>query len=191
MITGIPVMGVTRETGAGGPPVCPFWELIVPSSPGVPLRATPTRSALRRVTWKASNPDLPRTSSRKIGICRLTIGLILRTPRPSKFLKPSKEHGLLQMESSETREYPFLIETYFDTHTTDDVFAQDEARLQYEEMIRLRDLGANTPTSVPYTEDQIMAMLESHHKVGSGGESGGGEDDEAGADEDDDGDEES
>ncbi|GKC46661.1 hypothetical protein Tco_1064383 [Tanacetum coccineum] len=27
-----------------------------------------------------------------------------------------------------------------------------------EEMIRLRDLGANTPMGVPYTEDQIMAM---------------------------------
>ncbi|GJS78737.1 hypothetical protein Tco_0728618 [Tanacetum coccineum] len=28
-----------------------------------------------------------------------------------------------------------------------------------EEMLRLRNLGANTPTGVPYTEDQIMAMV--------------------------------
>ncbi|GJU40687.1 hypothetical protein Tco_1193644 [Tanacetum coccineum] len=83
-------------------------------------------------------------------------------------------------------------------------------------MIRLRDLGANTPTSLPYTEDQIMAMvrkgkqrghilgvvrsddhmsqlltqLESQHEVGGGSGSGGGGDDEPGADEDANGDEE-
>ncbi|GJU78526.1 hypothetical protein Tco_1275596, partial [Tanacetum coccineum] len=63
------------------------------------------------------------------------------------------------MESSETREYPSLIQTNFDTHTVDGVFLQDEARIQYEEMLRLRVLGANTPTGVPYTEDQLMAMV--------------------------------
>ncbi|GKG44791.1 hypothetical protein Tco_0486229, partial [Tanacetum coccineum] len=26
-------------------------------------------------------------------------------------------------------------------------------------MFRLRDLGANTPIGVPYTEDEIMAMV--------------------------------
>ncbi|GJZ68763.1 hypothetical protein Tco_0632313 [Tanacetum coccineum] len=36
---------------------------------------------------------------------------------------------------------------------------QDEARVQYEEMLRLGDLGANMPTGVPYTEDQIMSMV--------------------------------
>ncbi|GJW92218.1 serine-threonine/tyrosine-protein kinase catalytic domain-containing protein [Tanacetum coccineum] len=35
---------------------------------------------------------------------------------------------------------------------------EDLLKIQ-EEMIRLRDLGANTPTGVPYTEDQIMAMV--------------------------------
>ncbi|GJR24514.1 hypothetical protein Tco_0973041 [Tanacetum coccineum] len=68
------------------------------------------------------------------------------------------------MESSNTQEYPSLIQTYYDTHTVDGVWLQDEARLQYEEMLRLRDLGPNTPTGVPYTgakdtHDQIMAMV--------------------------------
>ncbi|GKB98585.1 hypothetical protein Tco_0984722, partial [Tanacetum coccineum] len=76
-----------------------------------------------------------------------------------------KKHWVLQpdetrdMESSETREYPSLIQTNFDTHTVDGVFLQDEARIQYEEMLRLRVLGANTPTGVPYTDDQLMAMV--------------------------------
>ncbi|GJX10966.1 hypothetical protein Tco_0200825 [Tanacetum coccineum] len=72
----------------------------------------------------------------------------------------------MQMESYDTREYPSLIQTYFDTPTVDGVFAQDEARLQYEEMLRLRDLGANTPTGVPYTEDQIMAMVQNGKQRG-------------------------
>nr|GFB94438.1 hypothetical protein [Tanacetum cinerariifolium] len=42
--TGIPVMGVTRETGVSSPTDLPF---LVPNSPGVPLRATPTQFALR------------------------------------------------------------------------------------------------------------------------------------------------
>nr|GEX11984.1 hypothetical protein [Tanacetum cinerariifolium] len=87
------------------------------------------------------------------------------------WLKISKgiEQHLAKMESSETREYSSMIQTYYDTHTVDG-----------EEMLRLRDLGPNTPTGVPYTEDQIMAMNE----VDSGSGSGGGEDDEPGEDED-------
>nr|GEX55423.1 hypothetical protein [Tanacetum cinerariifolium] len=42
--TGIPVMGVTRETGVSSPTDLP---ILVPSSLGVPLRATPTQFALR------------------------------------------------------------------------------------------------------------------------------------------------
>nr|GFB89506.1 zinc finger, CCHC-type, retrotransposon Gag domain protein [Tanacetum cinerariifolium] len=41
---GILVMGVTRETGVSSPTDLP---ILVLSSPGVPLRATPTRFALR------------------------------------------------------------------------------------------------------------------------------------------------
>nr|GFC22408.1 putative reverse transcriptase domain, aspartic peptidase domain protein [Tanacetum cinerariifolium] len=40
----IPVVGVTRETGVSSPTDLP---ILVPSSPGVPLRATPTQFALR------------------------------------------------------------------------------------------------------------------------------------------------
>ncbi|GJR41458.1 hypothetical protein Tco_1217142 [Tanacetum coccineum] len=64
-----------------------------------------------------------------------------------------------EMESSETHEYPSLISTFFDTHTYDGVFAQDNARIQYEEMLRLRDLGANTPSGVPYTKEEILALV--------------------------------
>ncbi|GKB08659.1 hypothetical protein Tco_0836971 [Tanacetum coccineum] len=81
---------------------------------------------------------------------------------PSKCSKPGNEQSLLTtripMESSETREYPSLIQTYFDTHTIDSVFVQDEARVQCE-MLMLRDLGTNMLTGVPYAEDQIMAMV--------------------------------
>nr|GFD07045.1 hypothetical protein [Tanacetum cinerariifolium] len=41
--TGIPVMGVTRETGVSSPTDLP---ILVLSSPVVPLRATPTQFAL-------------------------------------------------------------------------------------------------------------------------------------------------
>nr|GEZ62060.1 hypothetical protein [Tanacetum cinerariifolium] len=110
----------------------------------------------------------------------------------------------LPEESFETREYPSLIQTYFDTHSVDGVFLQDEERLLYEEMLRLKDLGPNTSLGVPYTKDEIMAMvhqgkqrvrsddkmsqlltqLKSHHGVGSGSGSGGDGDDEPGEDED-------
>nr|GFB02887.1 hypothetical protein [Tanacetum cinerariifolium] len=42
--TGILVMDVTRETGVSSPADLP---ILVPSSPGVPLRATPIQFALR------------------------------------------------------------------------------------------------------------------------------------------------
>nr|GFA58845.1 hypothetical protein [Tanacetum cinerariifolium] len=42
--SGVPVMGVTRETGVSSPT---DLSILISSSPGVPLRATPTRSALR------------------------------------------------------------------------------------------------------------------------------------------------
>ncbi|GJW09681.1 hypothetical protein Tco_1575508 [Tanacetum coccineum] len=37
----------------------------------------------------------------------------------------------LKMESFATREYPSMIQTYFDTHTVDGVFLRDEERLLY------------------------------------------------------------
>ncbi|GJS27573.1 hypothetical protein Tco_0488193 [Tanacetum coccineum] len=64
-----------------------------------------------------------------------------------------------QMESSESHEYPSFISSFNDTHTHDDVWAQEEARLQYEEMIKMRDLGADTPIGVPYTGKEIFTMV--------------------------------
>ncbi|GJV81014.1 reverse transcriptase domain-containing protein [Tanacetum coccineum] len=63
------------------------------------------------------------------------------------------------IESSATREYPSLIHTFFVTHTVNGVFTQDEDRAIYEEMLRLQALGSNTETGVPYTEEEIMAIV--------------------------------
>ncbi|GJX53784.1 retrotransposon protein, putative, ty3-gypsy subclass [Tanacetum coccineum] len=63
------------------------------------------------------------------------------------------------MESSATREYPSLIHTFFVTHTVNGVFTRDEDRVIYEEMLRLQALGSNTETGVPYTEEEIMAIV--------------------------------
>ncbi|GJW10261.1 hypothetical protein Tco_1576088 [Tanacetum coccineum] len=126
---------------------------------------------MRCVTKKASDPDAPRTSPQQIRICILPFGLILRTlPEPLKMLETrqraqsyaGRDPGhLLSSEicNSETREYPSQIQTYFDTHTVDGVFLRDEERLLYEKMLRLKDLGPNTPTGVPYTDDEIMAIV--------------------------------
>ncbi|GJU31625.1 hypothetical protein Tco_1175214 [Tanacetum coccineum] len=65
----------------------------------------------------------------------------------------------MQMQSSDTREYPSVIQTYFDTHTVDGVFLRDHERHLYEDMLRLQGLGSNTPSGVPYTDDEIMANV--------------------------------
>ncbi|GJQ93664.1 hypothetical protein Tco_0004803 [Tanacetum coccineum] len=62
------------------------------------------------------------------------------------------------MESSATREYPSLIHTFFVTHTVNGVFTRDEDRAIYEEMLRLQALGSNTPSGVPYTDEEINAI---------------------------------
>nr|GFA59680.1 hypothetical protein [Tanacetum cinerariifolium] len=117
------------------------------------------------------------------------------------------------METSVTREYPSLIHTFFLTHTVGGVFLNPEDKALYDEMLRLQGLGSNTPTGVPYTEDEIMAIirggtfpvldgfcqdrarshnkfsqmltqLESQPEYGGGSGSGGCGDDEPGDDED-------
>ncbi|GJT50242.1 hypothetical protein Tco_0976399 [Tanacetum coccineum] len=65
----------------------------------------------------------------------------------------------MHMESSTTREYPSLIHTFFLTHTVNDVFLNPEDKALYDEMLRLQGLGSNTETGVPYTEDEIMAIV--------------------------------
>ncbi|GJW64884.1 hypothetical protein Tco_0116768 [Tanacetum coccineum] len=62
------------------------------------------------------------------------------------------------MESSATREYPSLINTFFVTHTVNGVFTRDEDRPIYEEMLRLQALGSKTPSGVPYTDEEINAL---------------------------------
>ncbi|GKF86683.1 hypothetical protein Tco_0254510, partial [Tanacetum coccineum] len=63
------------------------------------------------------------------------------------------------METSATREYPSLIHTLFLTHTVGGVFLNPEDKALYDEMMRLQGLGSNTPMGVPYTEDEIMAIV--------------------------------
>ncbi|GJX86413.1 zinc finger, PHD-type containing protein [Tanacetum coccineum] len=57
-----------------------------------------------------------------------------------------------KMETSATREYMSLIHTFFLTHTVGGVFLNPEDKALY-------GLGSNTPTGVPYTEDEIMAIV--------------------------------
>ncbi|GJV07237.1 hypothetical protein Tco_1344893 [Tanacetum coccineum] len=63
-----------------------------------------------------------------------------------------------EIRCSSTREYPSLIHTFFVTHTVGGVFVRDEDRALYEEMLRLQGLGSNTPSGVPYTEEEINAL---------------------------------
>nr|GEU66456.1 hypothetical protein [Tanacetum cinerariifolium] len=65
----------------------------------------------------------------------------------------------MHMETSATREYPSLIYAFFMTHTVGGLFLDPEDKALYDEMLRLQGLGSNTPTGVPYTEDEIMAIV--------------------------------
>nr|GEU58570.1 hypothetical protein [Tanacetum cinerariifolium] len=120
-----------------------------------------------------------------------------------------------QMESSETREYPSLIQTFIDTHTYGGKFVQDEEQVQYgrdaisineprgmytdadideikQDSKRLRkELDfLRTVVRSDYRMSQLLTQLESQHEVGGGSENDGGGDDEPGGDEDTGGDEE-
>ncbi|GJW19152.1 hypothetical protein Tco_0948621 [Tanacetum coccineum] len=77
--------------------------------------------------------------------------------------KPGKEQGRIPtripMENSATREYPSLIHTFFLTHTVGGVFLNPEDKAVYDEMLRLQGLGFNTPSGVPYTDNEIMVIV--------------------------------
>ncbi|GKB64079.1 hypothetical protein Tco_0920265, partial [Tanacetum coccineum] len=45
------------------------------------------------------------------------------------------------------------------THTVGGIFLNLEDKALYDEMLMLHGLGSNTPTGVPYTEDEIMAIV--------------------------------
>nr|GEY60662.1 S-adenosyl-L-methionine-dependent methyltransferases superfamily protein [Tanacetum cinerariifolium] len=74
-------------------------------------------------------------------------------------IRPEHPSHIFEMETSATREYPSLIHTFFLTHTVGGVFLNPEDKALYDEMLRLWGLGSNTPTGVPYTEDEIMAIV--------------------------------
>ncbi|GJT75807.1 hypothetical protein Tco_1042532 [Tanacetum coccineum] len=92
------------------------------------------------------------------------------------------------MKSLATREYQSLIHTFFLTHTVGGEFLNPEDKALYDEMLRLQGLGSNTSTGVPYTEDEIIAImltqLESQPEYDGGSGSGGCGDVEPGDDED-------
>ncbi|GJV49662.1 hypothetical protein Tco_1439874 [Tanacetum coccineum] len=106
---------------------------------------------------------------------------------------------IFEMESSATQEYLSLIHTFFLTHTVGGEFLNPKDKALY-------GLGSNTSRGVPYTEDEIMAIvrggksddkfsqmltqLESQPEYGGGSGSGGCGDDDPGDDEDGDEDEE-
>ncbi|GKC75327.1 S-adenosyl-L-methionine-dependent methyltransferases superfamily protein [Tanacetum coccineum] len=74
-------------------------------------------------------------------------------------IRLSRPSHISEMKSSATREYPSLIHTFFLTHTVNGVFLNPEDKALYDEMLRLQGLGSNTETGVPYTEDEIMAIV--------------------------------
>ncbi|GJV93024.1 hypothetical protein Tco_1540837 [Tanacetum coccineum] len=74
-------------------------------------------------------------------------------------IRQSRPSHIFEMESSATREYSSLIHTFFLTHTVNGVFLNPEDKALYDEMLRLQGLGSNTETGVPYTEDEIMAIV--------------------------------
>ncbi|GKB05969.1 hypothetical protein Tco_0834202 [Tanacetum coccineum] len=91
------------------------------------------------------DPDLPQTTHRHSGICKLTIGLTLST-----LLEP------LKMLKTGQRARSFA--------------GRDPAHWLSSEIIRWRaprPMSANTPTGVPYTEDQIMAMVRKGKQRGN------------------------
>ncbi|GJX69072.1 hypothetical protein Tco_0304799, partial [Tanacetum coccineum] len=63
------------------------------------------------------------------------------------------------MESSTTREYPSLIHNFFLTHNVGGVLLNPEDKALYDEILMLQGLGFNTSTDVPYTENEIMAIV--------------------------------
>ncbi|GJS87895.1 hypothetical protein Tco_0770531 [Tanacetum coccineum] len=73
------------------------------------------------------------------------------------------------METLATREYPSLIHTFFLTHTIGGVFLNPEDKALYDEMMRLQGVGSNTETGVPYTEDEIIAIVHEGEEKAIGG----------------------
>ncbi|GJW33227.1 transposon protein, mutator sub-class [Tanacetum coccineum] len=75
-------------------------------------------------------------------------------------IRRERPSHISEIQSSATREYPSLIHTFFLTHTIGDVFLNPEDKALY-------GLGSNTPSGVPYTEDEIMAIVRGGSSEGT------------------------
>nr|GEU95210.1 hypothetical protein [Tanacetum cinerariifolium] len=84
--------------------------------------------------------------------------------RPPPYQLPTGCGGYLGNRA--TREYPSLIHTFYVTHTVNGIFTRDEDRAIYE-MLRLQALGSNTPSGVPYTEEEINALAQKGKQRGT------------------------
>ncbi|GJT56366.1 hypothetical protein Tco_0991420 [Tanacetum coccineum] len=90
-------------------------------------------------------------------------------PEPLKIAKTRQRAPSYVMERSATREYPSLIDSFFVKHTVNRVFTWDtwdEDRAIYEEMLRLKALGCNTESGVPYTDEEINALARKEMQRG-------------------------
>nr|GEW29779.1 hypothetical protein [Tanacetum cinerariifolium] len=74
-------------------------------------------------------------------------------------IRRKRPSHIFEMESSATREYLSLIHTFFLTHTIGGVLLNPTNKALYDKMLRLQGLGSNTPSGLPYTEDEIMAIV--------------------------------
>nr|GEU34328.1 hypothetical protein [Tanacetum cinerariifolium] len=72
----------------------------------------------------------------------------------------------IEIESSATQEYPSPIHTFFLTHNVGGVFLNSVDKALYDEMLSLQGLGSNTPADVPYTEDEIIAIIHGDKQRG-------------------------
>ncbi|GJW68922.1 hypothetical protein Tco_0123346 [Tanacetum coccineum] len=107
--------------------------------------------SLHHPSWRQMPPEQKAGVMARIGHPNVTIPL-LPDFGGVKGMIPRTVPG------SATREYPSLIHTFFLTHTVNGVLLNPEDKARYE-MLRLQGLGSNTEMGVPYTEDEIMAIV--------------------------------
>ncbi|GKA43463.1 hypothetical protein Tco_0736187 [Tanacetum coccineum] len=71
-------------------------------------------------------------------------------------------------ESQESHPYLILLARFYDLHTREGVWLPEEARLQYEEMLKLQGLGVDRPIEVPCTEEEIFSKAIKGNQQGYG-----------------------
>ncbi|GJV03334.1 hypothetical protein Tco_1336903 [Tanacetum coccineum] len=133
------------------------WQRLGPSLTCVPTW-NPTAG---HKSMRASSSTCKRSTMARRLLLKKDIGFLKRTrPYDHRALRRETFLGThFEMETSATREYPSLIHTFFLTYAIGGVFLNPENKALYDEMLRLQGLGSNTPTGVPYTEDEIMAIV--------------------------------